>query len=163
MRQLRRLTLLAFASGALVLPSCSSDTPTIPDVARAFIQLSVEPNPIQGSQNSLTGVVSVGYKVIITETAGLGGEVSFVSASVFDPETGGQVALNYFDSADLVVFVGSKRVEPGGTLTVPQTTSYVLPDLRVAATLTVAVQMKDDRSNLLNVSLLVPIQAPQAQ
>jgi hypothetical protein len=81
-----------------------------------------------------------------------------VTSSVFDPETGLQVALSYFDSADLVVFVGSKRIEAGGTLVVPQTVSYVLPDFRTAASLTVSIQVKDDRNNLFNQSLLVKIE-----
>ncbi len=45
--------------------------------------------------------------------------MSFVSAAVYDPETGKQVALNYYDSSDLVVYVGSKHIEPLGTLVVP--------------------------------------------
>jgi hypothetical protein len=144
---------------ALAAPGCSSNDPgTLPDVVRAGLALSVDPNPIPGVQNSITGSVSTNYRVTITETQGLGGEVVFVSSSVFDPETGLQVALNYFDSADLVVFVGSKRIEPLGTLVVPQNTSYVLPDLRKAALLTVAVQMKDDRENLVNSSILVKIE-----
>ena len=54
----------------------------------------------------------------------------FVSAQIYDPETGAQVALTYFDSADLIVFVGSNTDRAGGTLVVPQTASYILPDFR---------------------------------
>jgi hypothetical protein len=82
----------------------------------------------------------------------------FVSSQIYDPETGRQVALTYFDGADLVVFVGSKKIEPLGTLDVPQTASYILPDFRTAAQLTVNVQLKDDQGCLLNQSLLVKIE-----
>lgn len=153
-----RLLALPLA-GALLAPACGNDNVTLPDgAARAIIQVTVDPNPVPGSQNPLTGTVSVAYNVVITEVNGLGGEVLFVSSQIYDPETGLQVALNYFDGADLVVFVGSKKIDPLGKLTVPQTSSYVLPDYRKPALLAVNVQMKDDRGNLLNQSVLVKIE-----
>ena len=124
----------------------------------AVIAITVDPNPVPVSQSPLTGVVSVGYKIVITETNGGSGEIVFVSSQIYDPETGAQVALTYFDSSDLVVFVGSKNIEPLGTLTVPQTASYILPDFRTAAQMTVNVQMKDDQGTLLNQSVLVKIE-----
>lgn len=154
---LRRRLALVLAV-ALLAPACGEDTVTIPGTSRAIIEVTVDPNPVPGSQNPLTGAISVGYKVVITEVNGLGGEVIFVSSQIYDPETGLQVALTYFDSADLVVFVGSKRVEALSSLTVPQTSSYILPDYRLPAHLAVNVQMKDDRGNLLNQSVLVKIE-----
>jgi hypothetical protein len=154
------LRLLALTlAGALLVPACGNNNVTLPDGAtRAIIQVTIDPNPVLGSQNVLTGTVSVAYNVVITEVNGLGGEMLFVSSQIYDPETGLQVALNYFDGADLVVFVGGKKIDPLGTLTVPQTSSYVLPDYRKAALLAVNVQMKDDRGNLLNQSVLVKIE-----
>jgi len=152
----RRLALLL--AGALLAPACGNNNVTLPDVTRAVLEVTVDPNPVPGTQNEITGSVSGAYSVVITETNGLGGDLVFVNSQVFDPETGLLVALNYFDAADLVVFVGGKRVEPGGTLTVPQTTSYTLPDYRKPALLAVSVQMKDDRGNLLNQSVLVKIE-----
>ena len=151
----RRLALVLAA--ALLLPACGGDT-TTPSGARAVIAITVDPNPVPPSQSPLTGVVSVGYKVVITETNGGSGEVLFVSSQIYDPETGAQVSLTYFDGADLIVFVGSKKIEPLGTLIVPQTASYVLPDYRTAAQMTVNVQIKDDQGTLLNQSVLVKIE-----
>jgi len=153
---LRRRHALVLAV-ALLLPACGGDV-TTPSGQRAVIAVTVDPNPVPPSQSPLTGVVSVGYKIVITETNGGSGEVLFVSSQIYDPESGAQVALTYFDSSDLVVFVGSKKIEPLGTLTVPQTASYILPDFRTAAQLTVNVQVKDDQGNLLNQSLLVKIE-----
>ena len=158
MMKARPLALPTLVAAALLAPACGGDSVTLPDIYRASIQFAVDPTPVPGTQNPLTGAVSAAYKVTIVETGGLGGDVVFVSSSVFDPETGQQVALSYFDSADLVVFVGSDRVEAGGTLVVPQTVSYVLPDFRTAASLTVSIQVKDDRNNLFNQSLLVKIE-----
>jgi hypothetical protein len=156
----RRIPLPLVVCLALVLPACSSSTPTIGDAIRAVVVVTVDPNPITGAQNPLTAAVTATYKVVLTETAGLGGTVNFVSSSVYDPATGLQVAINYFDSSDLVVFVGTSRLEPNGTLNVPQTLSYLLPGLSTAATLTVSTQLTDDRGNLVNSSILVPIDAP---
>lgn len=156
--RLRRLAFLAPVLLALLLPSCGSDTSTLPDVFTAVMQVTVTPNPVIGVQNPLTGSVTASYKITIEELNGLGGEVDFVSSTIFNPSTGLQVALTYYDSTDLTVFVGSKRVEPKGTLVVPQSTTYTLPDLTRATNVTVSVQMKDDRGNLHYQALLVPIQ-----
>jgi hypothetical protein len=161
MRNASRLAPLLVVSAALLLiPACSNNSPTIGDVIRAGIILTVDPSPVPPSQNLITGVVSIGYNVTITEFQGLGGEIQFVSAKVYDPASGGVASFTYFDSADLIVFVGSKRVEPGGQLVVPQTTSYILPDLSTNALLSIDVQMKDDKDNLINQSLLVKIEPP---
>ena len=59
----RRAALVAAALLALVLPSCGSDSSTLPDVFAAVIQVTVDPNPIIGTQNLLTGSVSATYKI----------------------------------------------------------------------------------------------------
>jgi hypothetical protein len=143
---------------ALLAPACGTGNPTIPDVTRAVIDVSVDPNPAVGTQNPLTFSVSAAYKIILTETNGLGGEVVFVSSAVFDPTTGKQVALNYYDSSDLTVYVGSNRVEPLSTLVVPHTATYTLADLSKPANLVISVQLRDDRKNLVNASLLLKIE-----
>jgi hypothetical protein len=151
----RRLALVLAA--ALLVPACGNGV-TTPSGSRAVITVTVDPNPVPGSQNALTGAISVSYKVVITETNGGSGKVLFVSSQVYDPENGQQVALTYFDSSDLIVFVGSDTIEPRGTLTVPQTASYILPDFRKAAQLAVNVQIKDSQGLLINQSVLVKIE-----
>jgi hypothetical protein len=154
---LRRRLALVLAV-ALLLPACGGDV-TTPSGQRAVIAVTVDPNPVPASQSPLTGAVSVGYKIVITETNGGSGEVLFVSSQIYDPETGAQVSLTYFDSSDLVVFVGSKKIEPFGTLTVPQTASYILlPDYRTAAQMTVNVQVQGEQGALINQSVLVKIE-----
>jgi hypothetical protein len=153
-----RSRLALVLAAALFVPACGNGV-TTPTDARAVIVVTVDPTPVLGSQNGLTGAVSVGYKVVITETNGGGGQVQFVSSQIYDPTNGQQVALTYFDSADLVVFVGSDKIEPKGTLIVPQTSSYVLlPEYRKVAQMAVNVQVKDSRGSLLNQSVLVNIE-----
>ena len=152
----RRLSLLL--AGALLVPGCGNNNVTTPNVTRAVLDISVTPNPAVGTQDALTGSVSAPYTITITETNGLGGDVSFVSAAVYDPASGKQVALTYYDGSDLIVYVGSKHIDPLGTLVVPQTASYTLADLSKAADLSVSVQLVDDRKNLVMTSLLVKIE-----
>jgi hypothetical protein len=153
-----RPLLALLLAGALLAPACGNDSVTLPDVTRAVLDLTVDPNPIPGTQNELTLAVSATYTVTITETAGLGGEFVFVSTAVYEPSTGRQVSLNYFDAADLVVYQGGKRLEPLGQLVLPQTASYTLSDHTKPADLVVTVQLKDDRTNLIYTSLLVKIE-----
>jgi hypothetical protein len=145
-------------AGALLAPACGSDNVTPSEVPRAGVDVAVDPNPIAGVQNELTLAVSATYQITLTETEGLGGEILFVSSVVYDPSTGRPAAINYYDSADLVVYVGSKRLEPLGTLVIPQSTSYTLSDFKKPANLVVSTQLRDDRTNLINASLLVKIE-----
>jgi hypothetical protein len=153
-----RVPLLVLLAGALLAPGCGGDNPTLPDVTRAVIDITVDPNPVAGIQNEATLTVSATYTITLTETAGLGGEVVFISATVYEPSTGKQVALNYYDSTDLTVYQGGKRIEGGAQLVLQQSSTYVLSDFTKLADLVVAVQFKDDRSNLNYSSLLVKIQ-----
>jgi hypothetical protein len=157
----RGLGLTAVLLAALLLPACGDDTSNLPDVPRAVIFVEVEPNPVVGTQNFLTGSVSAAYVVKITELAGLGATINFINSIVFDPETGLQVSNDYYDSANLKVFVGTDRIEPGGELDVTRTASYTLPDFRVNADLTVSVQVLDDQGNLINYSTLVRVVPPE--
>jgi hypothetical protein len=145
---------------ALLVSACGgSNSPSLPDVANGIVQIVVTPNPVVGSQSPLTGSVSLSYVITVTEINGLGGVLQSVSSAVFDPATGLQYAVNYFDSNDLKVFVGTDRIEPLGSLDVSQTLTYALPDLSVAAELVVTVQFLDDRGSLQNQSILVQVVA----
>jgi hypothetical protein len=152
-----RLPALLLA-GALFAPACGNDNVTLPDVTRAGLEITVDPSPVAGTQNELTLAVSASYTITVTETNGLGGEVQFVSAAVYDPATGRQASLNYYDGTDLLVYQGSKRLEPLGQIVLPQTASYTLSDGTKAANLVVSVQLKDDRTNLIYTSILVKIE-----
>ena len=146
---------------ALILPSCGNDSSTgLPPVQRALIFVTVDPNPVVGIQNTLTGSVSAAYVVKIQELAGLGGEVLSVTSTVFDPLNGLQVTVTFFDSDALTVFEGTSRIDPGGELDVTQTTAYLLSQARVEADLTVSVQFQDDRGTVSVSSILVHIVPP---
>jgi hypothetical protein len=155
---MRRLALLAALAAAALLPGCGGTTPiTIGTGSRAILVLAVDPIPLVASENTI-GTASASYKLTITETNGLGGEFAFVSGSVYDPASGNLVALNYYDSADMLVYVGTRRIEANGSVNLTQTVSYTLPTLTKAATLTINVQIKDDKGSTVNASKLVNIE-----
>ena len=168
-RRCRNLGLVFILFGASWVPGCDDTVSNVPGVTRAGIFVLVEPNPVIGAQDPLTGSVSAAFVVTIREINGLGGTIQFVNSTVFDPESGVQVGATYWDSADLIVFVGTDRVDAEGELEVTQTASYTLrspdgrPDGRVEAELTVAVQLRDDNGNVVNTTLLVPIVPPPAE
>jgi hypothetical protein len=138
---------------------CGGSSPTTPsNAAHAVLVLSVTPNPLTGTiTNALGPVYTTQWTLKIQETAGVGGVVQQVKASIYDDATGILVATTVYDDKDLTVFVGANRVEPNGSLDVPQQVSYQLSANQTAAHLTLDVQFKDDKGFLLEPSFLVKI------
>jgi hypothetical protein len=156
----RGLTPVAVLLAVLLLPACNDNVATLPGTGRAIIVVTVDPNPVPGLQNTLTGSVTAASEIRIRELAGTGGTILFINSTIFDPDTGIQVAARFFDTSDLQVFVGTNRIEPNGEFTLAQTITYTLPDFQVPANMTVAVQVEDDRGIVVNYSILVPIVVP---
>jgi hypothetical protein len=149
------------AASILLAAACGNSTPTPTAIDRAVITLSTNPNPILAVVSSRTGTAfSVAYKVVITETAGQGGQVQAVNSTLYDDVTGVVVGIVNYDSADLKVFVGADRVEANGTLEVPIQIDYVIPSdpTLKAARLQVLVNLKDDKGNAITSSLLVKVE-----
>jgi hypothetical protein len=156
MARITRLAVLAALSAVALLPGCSSG-PSVPDgVLRSAIALSVTPSPLVPI-TALPPLYSIRYTVKIAEVAGLGGELQFINGTVFDDVSGFTVGLNNYDSSDIVVFVGTKRIDANQSRDVQQEISYQLPVNSNRAILTVNVQFKDDRGNFVSQSILVRV------
>ncbi len=140
---------------ALGLSGCGGDeTSPTPGVTISALALTIAPNPVPAVQSSPASLSFVlRYTATLTESAGLGGTVELITGSVYDDATGALIARNQFDSADLVVFVGSSRVAPMGSLAISQELSYTAPAKR-AASLVVTIRFRDDRGNLIEPALL---------
>jgi hypothetical protein len=148
-------TLAALA--LVVIPGCSSGSPSVPDgVLRAQIVVSVTPSPLT-PVSATPPLYQLRYIVKISEVAGLGGELQYVNGTVFDDVSGLTVGRNNYDSSDLLVFVGSKRIDAGSSRDVQQQIDYALPANSNKAILTVNVQFKDDRGNFVSQSILVRV------
>ena len=130
MRHLRPALLFAVVLAA-VLPACgSSSTPGLPDgVFRSVIAVTLDPNPLPAKVSTTAiGYLNISYKVVVTESSGLGAEFVFVNSTIFDDTSGLSVAVNNYDSKDLTVFVGSKRIEGNKSVEIGQQIDYLLPD-----------------------------------
>jgi len=147
---------------AAALPGCGSNTPTAPNgVTRAVITVAVDPNPVPVVQSTTSiGLHQVKYKVVVTETAGLGGEFVHIDSTIFDDTSGAFMGANNYDAADLIVFVGSKRLEASTKVGIAQQIDFLLPKDFTAGRIAVSVQFRDDRGNVLNQSILVVAKAP---
>ena len=146
---------------ALLAPACGSNTPSPTEVARAVITVSVDPTPVPAVASNRFGTTfSARFKVVIKETAGQGGEVQAVKTTLYDEVSGFPVGVVNYDSADLVVFVGAKRVEAGGSLEVPIQIDYAIPGdaTAKAARLNAVVELKDDKGNAVTASILVRVE-----
>jgi hypothetical protein len=147
-------------AAALLAPGCNS-TPSPTAVARAVIVVSIDPTPVLAVVSSRAGTAfSARFRVVIKEVAGQGGEVQEVRTTLYDEISGVPVGAVNYDSADMVVFVGEKRVEAGGTLEVPIQIDYVIPNdvTQKAARLNAYVELKDDKDNLVSASILVRVE-----
>lgn len=158
MRPERWSGMLLAAGLAVAASGCGDDAVTPTGVARAALTVTVSPSPIAAVQTSVVGpTFFVMWTVKIQETAGQGGEVQEVKASLFDDVTGALISVVSFDSDDLTVFVGENRIEANGALEVPQQLSYVLPDGGHVANLAITVRFRDDRGNDIDQAVLVKV------
>lgn len=152
---------LLVAAAAVVLAVGCNNTPSPTEVARAQITVAAVPTPVEATPSNRLGFAfAAPFKVVINEVAGQGGEVQEVTSTLYDPDTMREIGLLSYDSSDLVVFVGSKRVEAGGSLTVPMQIDYVIASDPTSkkALLSVVVRFKDDRTNNTRASALVRVQ-----
>jgi hypothetical protein len=159
MRHLRPTLFLVVVLAAL-LPACGSTSiPGVPDsVFRSLIAITLDPTPLPAKVSTTAiGYLNISYKIVVTESSGLGGEFIFVNSTVFDDASGLSVAVNNYDASDLTVFVGTKRIEGNKSAEIGQQIDYLLPTGSTAARLAVNVQLRDDRGNVINQSILVPI------
>jgi hypothetical protein len=155
--------LLAVASILLagVGVACNDTSVSPTDVLRAVISVNTNPNPVTALASTRLGTTfSAQFKVEVKESAGQGGELQAVNSTLYDDLTGLIIGVVNYDTADLLVFVGQKRIEANGTFEVPIQIDYVIPSdvTAKAARLQVLVNFKDDRGNTVSSSVLVKVQ-----
>jgi hypothetical protein len=159
MRVLRRRPMLpaVFLLAALVA-ACSS-SPSNPVTAPiAVLSITVTPSPLTpvGSGN-VTSPWQISFKVVLEELAGLGGQVQLMEARVYEAATGTARYKLVYDYKDLIVYVGSDRIQPRGTLEVPLQITYSTTTGASLGSLVILVDFLDDKGTKHEVSLLTPI------
>jgi hypothetical protein len=153
-------TLAALALAFAGLGACDfasrrrTDSPaaaTPPPVVQARLDVSILPSPVIVLRDARDpSSRTARWTVQIVETAGVGGVVSFVNASVRDAGTGAPVEPQGFLSMDVAEIrrrAGTERLPARGSLAVPQSLSYT--SLAPTATLAVAVQVVDDDGHVV--------------
>ncbi len=98
--------------------------------------------------------------VVTITSAGAGGVVNFVNATLRDADTGalpdptGRLSLA---APDIAAQAGTNRVAAGGSLRVAQSLDYAPPADGRRATLLVTAQLIDDLGNLVSKSVTVAV------
>lgn len=174
MRKLSALGLLAVLS----LPACGGSSPSAPATppstlaSRGVFVATASPNPIiaQDCTPALCGESTNRYAAVtavtVAESAGLGGNIDFINVTLRNATTGVEPnTLNY--GADEIArrAGGTNHVQGSGSLTVKDIGAlYTLALGGRQATMTIAVQVTDDRANRSNliVTVLVVRSAPRA-
>ena len=91
------------------------------------------------------------WDVVIRETAGVGGAVNLVSATIRDADSG-QAAKGsplILDGGSVAARAGSNRVAGGGSLTVSESVQFSLDSGNKTIVISVAVQFADDNGHLV--------------
>jgi hypothetical protein len=157
-----RLVALAFAS--IPLGGCAASSPVeptpSPTPASASVSLSVSPNPVTATETDDPKTPLRADWVVTITSAGAGGTVNFVNATLRDAETGalpdptGRLSL---DGPDIAAQAGTNRVAAGGSLRVAQGLDYAPPIDSRRGNLLVTVQLTDDLGNVVSRSATVAV------
>jgi hypothetical protein len=159
-----RNPLVALAFLWLPLAGCAASSPVeptpSPTPAAASLSLSVSPDPVTATETDDPRTPLRADWVVTITSAGAGGTVNFVNATLRDAETGalpdptGRLSLA---GTDIAAQAGTNRVAAGGSLRVAQGLDYAPPADSRRGTLLVTVQLLDDHGNVVSRSATVAV------
>ena len=159
-----RNPLVALAFLWLPLAGCAASSPVeptpSPTPAAASLSLSVSPDPVTATETDDPKTPLRADWVVTITSAGAGGTVNFVNATLRDGTSGAEAEPSgtlSLGPADITAEVGSTRVEPQRSLAVAQSLEYGLPSGGRVGVLTVTVQLTDDDGNLTSKSVQVAV------
>lgn len=129
-------------------------SPTAPSPVRAQWNVTASPSPIIAGGGGYGYQYSADFTVTVKETSGgVGGNVNFVNATIRNDTTGVELGTINFSATEIIDQAGSNHVAARGTLNIPLGFYYTLAWGGRQATLTIAIQLADDRGNVTNRSL----------
>lgn len=138
--------------------SAAPPAPTAPQ-PQARLTVFVLPNPVIALRDARDPTSRVArWTVQVLETAGVGGVVTFVNATLRDADSGAPVEPQGFlsmDAAEIRRRSGTDRIAPGGTLVLTESLAYASNG--ASGTLAVAVQIVDDNGNVIGASVTVGV------
>jgi hypothetical protein len=128
--------------------------------AQAKLSVFVVPNPVIALRDARhPNSRAARWTVQIVETAGVGGALSFVNATLREIDTGAPVEPQgslSMDAAEIRQRIGTDHIAAGGALSLEQSLAY--ESAGSGGTLAVALQLVDDNGNLVGGSVTVPVQ-----
>jgi hypothetical protein len=141
-------------AGLLAVASCGS--PTAPSAA--VLTVTVSPNPIVATAVPGSSQLLAVFSLTIKESAGLGANVDFVTATLTDPSNGAQLNTINFGASNILVRAGTNRVAGKGTLSIDNIgATYTPGPVGRQATMTITVQMEDQAGHTSAQALTVPV------
>ncbi len=144
--------------GELPTPPRPPSVPTPPGQAAIALSLSSSPinaNVVVDGSTPWSAQWSVGVR----ETAGVGGAIDFVRATLAD-SSGAQVAETELDAAEVGAQLGgSNHIAAGSTHSIPMSLEFDFPEDVLYGDLQVTLQLTDDRGNVVSASANDVIQA----
>lgn len=153
----------------LAIPGCGfeGELPTTPKPpsppvppSQAGILLSLSSSPIQADV-AVDGSApwSAAWTVGVQETAGIGGEINFVRATLAD-SAGGSIAETELDANQVSQQLGgSNHIRGGSNQQLQMSMSFDFPADALSGNLHVTLQLKDDRGNTVSAAVDDVIQA----
>lgn len=161
---MRRAKAAIVLAAGLFLAGCGggSGNPSDPVVSGSFT-VTAAPNPITAvscdpAVCGAEGVLVAIGNVTVTEAAGTGGVVNLIAVSLRNAATNAEVGTFSWSAQDIANRVGSNRVSPRGSLTIPDLgVAYRLPGGARAAIMTFAVAVTDDRGTQRSFAVTVNV------
>ena len=147
------LPLLLFASGCGFdepLPTASHplSPPPVPP-SQAAIALSVSPSPIDAVPAVEGAPWSAAWTLEVRETAGLGGNIDFVRATLTDA-SGRTLAETELDVDAVSSQIGSAHIRGAGLVRLQMSLNFEFPSDVLSGDLHVSLQLTDDGGNVVS-------------
>jgi hypothetical protein len=144
---------LAFV-GVAFLTACGGQsnpvTPTSPSpLPQAALVVTVNAQPVVAGPSPGTHLAQ--WNVVIQETAGVGGTINLISATIRDADSGAEPdgSQLLLDGSLVAARAGSNRVPASGSLTVPESSAFSLDSGTTRIAISVAIQFADDNGHLV--------------
>ena len=149
--------------GAMALAGCGGGSSSPTTVVFGAFTVTMSPNPIVAADCDpavcgAEGVLVAVGNMTITESAGTGGLVNIIGISLRNAATNVEVGTLTLTAQDVANLAGNNRVNPRGTLTIPNLgAAYRLPGGARAATMSFAVAITDDHNQARSFLVTVPV------
>jgi len=133
--------------------SCGCKVFETPKFDPAALSLAIAPEPVTAEVSDDPGYAWVAtFTATLTETAGVGANISSVNATLSEVVDGVVVVGGEATLVKIDVSTSASRVEPNGSVTIDCVVHYTLPGGGRGAVVDIVVRVKDDITYTQNVS-----------